>query len=136
MFALISKINPGALWLIFAIVTDVLSTFYSAKGNGLVNKTAQGIALVLYIISFACAAIALKYMQAGILYVLWSGVGVLATAFLAKIFLGQNIDVAGWIGIGFITVGLMIIAQYSANSNMRCDSLKSLMIINKLSKFL
>ncbi|KRI93473.1 quaternary ammonium transporter, partial [Acinetobacter baumannii] len=92
---------------------DVLSTFYSAKGNGLVNKTAQGIALVLYIISFACAAIALKYMQAGILYVLWSGVGVLATAFLAKIFLGQNIDVAGWIGIGFITVGLMIIAQYS-----------------------
>lgn len=63
MFALISKINPGALWLIFAIVTDVLSTFYSAKGNGLVNKTAQGIALVLYIISFACAAIALKYMQ-------------------------------------------------------------------------
>ncbi|MGM7311540.1 multidrug transporter, partial [Acinetobacter baumannii] len=23
------------------------------------------------------------------------------------------IDVAGWIGIGFITVGLMIIAQYS-----------------------
>ena len=51
MFALISKINPGAWWLIFAIVTDVLSTFYSAKGNGLVNKTAQGIALVLYIIS-------------------------------------------------------------------------------------
>ncbi len=26
--------------------------------------------------------------------------------------------------------------QYPANSNMRCDSLKSLMIINKLSKFL
>lgn len=43
------KINPGAWWLIFAIATDVLSTFYSAKGNGLVNKTAQGIALVLYI---------------------------------------------------------------------------------------
>ncbi|MEL1747458.1 quaternary ammonium transporter, partial [Acinetobacter baumannii] len=40
-------------------------------------------------------------------------IGVLATAFLAKIFLGQNIDVAGWVGIGFITVGLMIIAQYS-----------------------
>lgn len=33
--------------------------------------------------------------------------------FSRKDFLGQNIDVAGWIGIGFITVGLMIIAQYS-----------------------
>ncbi|MDR7015731.1 hypothetical protein [Acinetobacter sp. 3657] len=54
------------MWLLFAIAADVLSTFYSAKGNGLVNKLDQGIALILYLISFACAAIALKYMQAGI----------------------------------------------------------------------
>jgi small multidrug resistance pump len=78
-----------------------------------VNKLDQGIALVLYLVSFTCAAIALKYMQAGILYVLWSGLGVIATAALAKVFLGQHIDLAGWVGIGFITIGLMIIAQYS-----------------------
>jgi small multidrug resistance pump len=52
-------------------------------------------------------------MQAGILYVLWSGLGVIATALLAKTFLGQNIDLAGWVGIAFITVGLTIIAQFS-----------------------
>ena len=113
MLNFILKINPGVIWLLFAIATDVLSTFYSAKGNGLVNKFDQGIALVLYLVSFTCAAIALKYMQAGILYVLWSGLGVIATAALAKVFLGQHIDLAGWVGIGFITIGLMIIAQYS-----------------------
>lgn len=113
MLTFIAKINPGVIWLLFAIATDVLSTFYSAKGNGLVNKLDQGIALVLYIVSFTCAAIALKYMQAGILYVLWSGLGVIATAALAKVYLGQHIDLAGWVGIGFITIGLMIIAQYS-----------------------
>lgn len=113
MMALFAKINPGVIWLLIAIATDVLSTFYSAKGNGLVNKLDQGIALVLYMISFACAAYALKSMQAGILYVLWSGIGVIATALLAKTFLGQNIDLAGWLGIGFITVGLTIIAQFS-----------------------
>ena len=102
MLGLISKINSGAWWLLFAIATDVLSTFYSAKGNGLVNKTAQGIALVLYIISFACAAIALKYMQAGILYVLWSGIGVLATAFLAKIFLGQNSTLSQYLVVNLV----------------------------------
>ena len=113
MLTFIAKINPGVIWLLFAIATDVLSTFYSAKGNGLVNKLDQGIALVLYIVSFTCAAIALKYIQAGILYVPWSGLGVIATAALAKVFLGQHIDLAGWVGIGFITIGLMIIAQYS-----------------------
>ena len=113
MMALFAKINPGVIWLLIAIATDVLSTFYSAKGNGLVNKLDQGIALVLYMISCACAAYALKFMQAGILYVLWSGIGVIATALLAKAFLGQSIDLAGWLGIGFITVGLTIIAQFS-----------------------
>ena len=109
----ISKINPGILWLLIAIATDVFSTFYSAKANGLVHKGDQAIALGLYIISFVCAAIALKYMQAGILYVLWSGIGVIATALLAKAYLGQYIDLAGWIGIAFISIGLVIIAQFS-----------------------
>ena len=59
MMALFAKITPGVIWLLIAIATDVLSTFYSAKGNGLVNKLDQGIALVLYMISFACAAYAL-----------------------------------------------------------------------------
>lgn len=67
---LFAKINPGVVWLHFAIETYVLSTFYSAKANGLVNKLDQGIALVLYIISFTCAAIALKYMQAGLILAL------------------------------------------------------------------
>ncbi|MBQ1495435.1 MAG: quaternary ammonium transporter, partial [Acinetobacter sp.] len=41
MITLFSKINPGVIWLLIAIATDVLSTFYSAKANGLVNKLDQ-----------------------------------------------------------------------------------------------
>ena len=114
MLTLLSIINPGVIWLLIAIATDVLSTFYSAKANGLVNKLDQGIALVLYLISFTCAAIALKYMQAGILYVLWAGVGAIATAFLAKAMLNQSLDIGAWIGLGFISIGLAIIAQFSS----------------------
>ncbi|RJO32499.1 hypothetical protein D3X44_16575 [Acinetobacter baumannii] len=37
----------------------------------------------------------------------------------------------------FLVAGILYyFFVYRANSNMRCDSLKSLMIINKLSKFL
>lgn len=43
---LFAKINPGVMWLLFAIATYVLSIFYSAKANGLINKPDQGIALV------------------------------------------------------------------------------------------
>lgn len=106
-------INAGYYWLVGAIICDILSTFLSAKANGLEHKFEQGMALLLYVISFACCAVALKYMQTEILYVLWSGLGVLATALLSRIYLGQVIDVAGWLGIGFIVVGIVIISQFS-----------------------
>lgn len=109
----LSKSSIGVIWLLGAIATDVLSTFFSAKANGLEDKVSQGIAGLLYFGSFVCCAIALKYMQAGVLYVLWAGVGAVATAFLAQAFLGQRLDTAAWIGIVFIVIGLMVIAQFS-----------------------
>ena len=108
-----TTLNYGVLWLVVAIATDVLSTFLSAKGNGLEDKVAQFTALALYVVSFAACAIALKYMKAGILYVLWSGVGVVAVAMLSKYFLGQHIDKAGWFGITLIVVGVGVISQWS-----------------------
>lgn len=110
---ILSKTVIGCTWLIFAIGCDVLSTFFSAKGNGLEDKVSQGIALFLYIGSFVCCAIALKYMQTGILYVLWAGLGAVATIVLAKVYLGQDIDVGAWIGVSFIVIGLIVIAQFS-----------------------
>ena len=74
------------------------------------NKLDQGIALVLY--RFAFYIYRLEIYAGRYFYVLWSGIGVIATAALAKVFLGQHIDLAGWIGIRFYYgLGLMIIAH-------------------------
>lgn len=110
---ILSPTQIGVLWVLVAIVCDVVSTLFSAKANGLEDKIAQGVAGILYIGSFIAAAIALKYMQAGILYVLWSGIGIIATAVLARFFLGQEIDVHGWIGMLIVAIGITYIAQFS-----------------------
>ncbi len=46
------------------------------------------------------------------------------------------LDIFSCVIQGIIPYGAQLLLACSANSNMRCDSLKSLMIINKLSKFL
>ena len=104
----------GTMWILFAILCDVASTLFSAKANGLEDKLSQGIAGLLYFASFIGAAIALKYIQAGMLYVLWAGLGAIATAMLSKLFLGQDIDTHGWIGIIIICVGVGYIAKFSS----------------------
>lgn len=103
----------GTIWLLAAIATDVLSTIWMAKANGFTNIPALVIGALLYAGSFLACVIALKYMQAGILYVLWAGIGTLATALLAKAMLDQSIDMHGWIGIAFIVAGLTYIAKFS-----------------------
>ncbi|AFL47631.1 quaternary ammonium compound-resistance protein QacE [Acinetobacter phage ZZ1] len=104
----------GVMWLLVAIATDVISTIYMAKADGFNNIGPLIIGAILYTGSFIACVIALKYMQAGILYVMWSGLGAVATAFLAKIMLNQNLDLGAWVGLIFISVGLTIIAQFSS----------------------
>lgn len=110
---LLLRINPGYYWVIFAIIFDVFSTFLSAKANGLEDVKSQIFAAVLYACSFICCAVALKYMQAGILYVLWSGIGTVATVLLAQTFLGQTVDKPAIIGMSLIVAGITVIAQWS-----------------------
>lgn len=108
-----TPIQTAVITLILAIVADILSTFFSAKANGLTNPYLQLLAGILYMSSFALCAYSLKHIQAGILYVLWSGLGAVGTTLLSKYFLGQEIDTHGWVGIVIICVGVGYIAQFS-----------------------
>lgn len=103
----------GYFWLGIAIVGDVVSTIYMARANGLENKIPLFIGGTLYFISFIACVYALKYIQAGPLYVIWAGLGAVSTAILAKAMLNQSIDFPGWIGLLFISVGLVILCQFS-----------------------
>ena len=93
-------------------MNDFFLTLIERKDQ-LFTATYEHMAISLLALFIACV-IALKYMQAGILYVLWAGVGAIATAFLAKAMLNQSLDIGAWIGLGFISIGLAIIAQFSS----------------------
>lgn len=104
----------GTAWLCVAIATDVLSTIWMAKANGVNDIKSLIIGAILYIGSFIACVIALKYMQAGILYVLWAGIGAVATIALAQVMLGQSIDKWAVIGCGLIVMGLTVISMKSS----------------------
>ncbi|ADG59908.1 quaternary ammonium compound-resistance protein QacE [Acinetobacter phage Acj9] len=104
----------GTTWLLVAIATDVLSTIWMAKANGIQDVKSLIIGALLYIGSFIACVIALKYMQAGILYVLWAGIGAVATIALASAMLGQSVDKWAMIGCALIVAGLTLISMKSS----------------------
>ena len=69
--------------------------------------------LVLYAISFYFVSIVFRTLSVGLVYAIWSGVGIVLTAIVAYFAFGQKIDTAGLIGMALIICGVLVINLFS-----------------------
>ena len=58
-------------------------------------------------------AIIFRTLSVGLVYAIWSGVGIVLTAIVAYFAFGQKIDTAGLIGMGLIICGVLVINLFS-----------------------
>ncbi len=127
------------LYLAIAIACEVIATSALKTSQGFTVPIPSIITVVGYAVAFYLLSLTLKTIPIGIAYAIWSGAGIILISAIGWIFYKQHLDLAACIGLALMIAGIVIINVFSkntANSNIRCDSLKSLMIINKLSKFL
>lgn len=108
--------NVGYLYLACIIVIDILMMFFLTQADGFNNKKATVLSLLCYAITFVFAGLALKHLPTGMVYALWGGVGTIGCVLVAHFFLGQKLDLAAHIGIGFIVIGVVIIEFFSKSS--------------------
>lgn len=81
----------GWLLLSAAIATEVLATTTLTLSNGLTRHAFTAITVVLYVVSYACLARALKAgMEIGVAYAAWSGVGTTALAVIGVLLFGET----------------------------------------------
>ena len=69
--------------------------------------------LALYAISFYFVSIVFRTLSVGLVYAIWSGVGIVLTAIVAYFAFGQKIDTAGLIGMALIISGVLVINLFS-----------------------
>ena len=99
-----------------AIAFEVIGTL-CLKPNTFSSSILQvSIVISSYCCAFSCLCLTLKHLPVGIVYATWSGVGIISIAVLGKFFYKENLDVAAWIGIFFIIVGVIILNLVSKSS--------------------
>lgn len=103
----------GYVYLGIVILIDVAMMYFLSLSQGFANKHAAIISLILYAITFVFAGLALKHLSAGIVYALWGGVGTVGCVLVSHFLLGQRLDLAAYIGIVFIIIGVTIIELFS-----------------------
>ena len=65
-----------------------------------------------YICSFYFLSLTLKFMSVGVVYAIWSGVGIVAVSILGFLVYRQKLDWPAAIGIGLILTGVMVIQLF------------------------
>lgn len=108
--------NIGYLYLACIIVIDILMMFFLTQADGFNNKKATILSVLCYVITFVLAGLALKHLPTGLIYALWGGVGTIGCVVVAHFFLGQKLDLAAYVGIVFIVIGVVIIEFFSKSA--------------------
>jgi small multidrug resistance pump len=101
------------LLLLVAIVAEVIATSTLKSTEGFTRLWPSVIVVVNYEVAFILLSLSMKKIPVGIVYAVWSGVGVALITSAAWLFLGQTLDAAGLAGVGLIVAGVVVINAFS-----------------------
>ena len=97
------------IYLLISIAAEITATTSLKESDGFSRFWPSFVTIVGYIITFYFLSLTLKEMSISIAYAIWSGVGIVALAFIAYLRFNQKLDLPAIIGILLILDGVIVI---------------------------
>ncbi len=97
------------LYLLVAILTEVVGTSLMKASQGLSRLVPTVFMFVLYGISFVFMALALKKIEVGVAYAIWSGLGTALIAMIGIVWFRESFTVPKLAGIVLIIAGVVLL---------------------------
>jgi small multidrug resistance pump len=101
------------LYLGIAIVAEVIGTSALKYSESFSRLWPSVVVVVSYAIAFYLLALTLRSIPVGVVYAVWSGVGIVLLALIGTFFFKQHLDTPAVIGIGMILAGVLVINLFS-----------------------
>jgi len=108
--------HPYAL-LGFAIFAEVIGTAALKVSDGMSKLGPVALVVVGYGLSFWLLSLTLITMPVGLVYAIWSGVGVGAIALIGQYFFGEVLTIGSVIGMAFIVLGIVILQMSGSTAH-------------------
>ena len=96
------------LWLAVAIVAEVIATSCLKLSAGFTRLLPSAITVLGYAVSFYCLSQTLRSMNMGVVYAIWSGVGIVLISIVGW-WMGQRLDGPALLGLALIVAGVLVI---------------------------
>ncbi len=105
------------LLLAGAIILEVIATLSLKLSNGFTNIIPTITTIVGYLGAFACLGLGLsKGLSMGVAYGIWAGAGTALVAILGIWLFKEQLSVWGFVGIGLIIVGVVMLEMGSSHA--------------------
>jgi small multidrug resistance pump len=104
------------IYLFVAVVAETIGTTALQASAQFSRFWPSVIVVIAYALSFYLMAVTLKYMPVGIVYAIWSGLGIVSIALIAFIVFGQRLDLPAMLGLSMIIGGIVVIHVFSGTT--------------------
>ena len=101
------------IYLGVAIVCEVIATSALKASDGFTRLIPSIVVVVGYLVAFYCLSLTLRSIPVGIVYALWSGVGIVLISVVGWLLFGQTLSPVAMLGMAFITVGVVILNAFA-----------------------
>lgn len=101
------------IFLGLAIISEVIATTSLKSTEGFTKLIPSVIVVVGYTAAFYFVSLTLDTLPVGIVYAIWSGVGIALVAIISVIILDQKIDAGAVVGMGLIIAGVIVMRVFS-----------------------
>lgn len=104
------------IYLAIAIVAEVIATSALKSSAGFSKLLPSTLVVAGYGTAFYFLSLTLRTMPIGIVYAVWSGVGVALISVIGWLVFKQSLDLAAITGIALIVLGVVILNVFSKMS--------------------
>eukprot|EP00873_Tetraselmis_striata_P031119 jgi/Tetstr1/451383/TSEL_038419.t1 len=101
------------VFLLCAIVAEVIATSALKAANGFTNLIPSVIVAVGYAAAFYFLSLTLRTLPVGIAYAIWSGLGIVLISLVGWVVYKQGLDLPAVIGMALIIAGVVVINTFS-----------------------
>ncbi|HEY8607844.1 MAG TPA: multidrug efflux SMR transporter [Noviherbaspirillum sp.] len=101
--------NTAWIMLALAIAAEVIATSALKLSNGFTRLGPSVVTVCGYAASFYLLSQILKSLEVGIVYAVWSGVGLAAVALIGVFWFGETITLLKLLGLLAILVGVILL---------------------------
>jgi small multidrug resistance pump len=101
------------LYLIAAVAAETVGTSALQASQQFSRLWPSVLVVLSYATAFWLLSLALEAMPVGVVYAIWSGLGIVLIALIGFLVFGQRLDLPAVLGIGLIMAGVAVLHLFS-----------------------